>query len=360
MKKVIAFVAAVAALVFLASCQKTENYIENDGPCELTVGFGGYSTVETKVAGVVSDDNIIKDVQILVFRKEDSDVDSKVDAATRISGLNVTDTYTTTEKISCTRGNREVWVVVNSPVDYTSGNEAVLSLADLKAKTTVLSDNICTSDSRSFVMAGNKVIDLNAASQTVDVNIKRMACKVVIKGIENKFILPVYQKAGTLKITAAYLMSVAGYQKLDNLNTISTARTYYPSSAIGSAYWHGKNVKEPNALFTEDYLPVKVLEYNDKLENVSTFYAYPNDAAAEKNETWSIRGTMLVIETTIYGGTYYYPVQLPSLESNKCYEVSLIIKHPGSEKPWKPLEFDDVTTKITITSWTSVSLNSEI
>ena len=361
MKKFISLAALMAAVFALTGCQKNEITVGNgENLCALTVNVGGDIPANTKIAGAVADDNVIRDVQILVFRKAARDQDSKIDAAVRISGLNASGNYTVPESLNCTRGSREVWVVVNAPADYTKGTDAVLSLQDLKVRTTVLGDNKYGTGGKSFVMAGNKVIDLNAASQTVSVDVQRMACKVVIKGIENKFILPVYQAEGSLKITGAYLMSVAGCQKFDNLNSISTARTFLPASGIADSYWHGRNVKDSNTLITEDYNPVKSLGYNGKLTDLSTFYAYPNDADPSSAAAWSIRGTLLVVSATLKGDVCYYPIQLPKLESNKCYEVNLVIKRRGSEEPWRPVEYDDMTTNITVTSWTPVPVSSEI
>ena len=361
MKKILTITAVFVTALALTGCQKDGTVFgNNDDICALTVYVGDESAVNTKIAGAVADDNIIRDVQILVFRKEATDEESKIDAAVRISGLNAEDAYTVTETLNCTRGPREIWVVANAASDYITGTEAVLTLKDLKAKTTVLNDNHYGTINKSFVMAGNKVVDLNAAFQSVSVDVKRMACKIVVKSIEDKLTLPVYQAAGSLKITGAYLMSVAGCQKFDNLNTVSTARTFFPASGIPANCWYGKNVKDANALITEDYTPVKALEYNGKLNDVSTFYAYPNDAAPSSESMWSVRGTILVIAATIKGDVCYYPVQLPDLESNKCYEVSLVIRHRGSEDPWRPVEYDDLTTTVNVIPWTPVSIPSEI
>ena len=50
---------------------------------------------------------------------------------------------------------------------------------------------------------------------------------------------------------------------------------------------------------------------------------------------------------------YYYPVQLSTgpLSSNKQYHVNLIIHHPGSLDPNRPVRFDDVTPIIRVTDW---------
>lgn len=339
---------------------------ETGDVCDLFVSFSSNdAAVNTKVTGTISDDNIIKDVQLLVFRKESSDAASRIDAAKRFPNLNSSGTYTMSEALKCTRGEREIWVVVNAPKDYTAGSDAVLTLADLKAKTTVLGDNKYTGTDKAFVMAGNTVTTLDKASDNIEVKVKRMACKIVVKEIKNSFILPIYQQAGTLKVTGAYLTSVAGYQILNNLNTIAAARTFVSSANIGHDYWHGKNAKDANTLIADTYTTAQALESGGKLENLSTFYVYPNDAAPAVAENWSIKGTMLVIETQINGEVLYYPIQIqdivPVLESNKCYEVSLTIKHPGSQKPWQPVEFEDITATVNVVGWGDpIAVPSEI
>lgn len=356
MKKV--FIAMMMAAAAAVSCQEkidSVNGTEGEG-CELTVKVGGGSKAE----GVVDKaDQTIKNVQVLVFAKGATDEASTLDAAVyeTVATPSTGGTYTCETKVSCTRGQREVWVIVNANEDYVTGG-TVTSLKDIKAASTVLKDNKVAG--ASFVMAGNAALNLSKTQQSVDVNVKRMAAKVVVKNITNNMETPVYQADGMLKITGAFLLSVAGYQVFDNLNVEGTPAPVHAAD-IDEKYWFGKNVAEPEGeLLTYTLASPSALKYTKSMEDVCTLYAYPNDAEASDEEVWSKRASLLVVGAEVGGETCYYPVQLPVMESNTAYEVSLSIKHKGSPEPYKPVQFTDVTATVNIVPWEKKELTPEI
>jgi hypothetical protein len=62
----------------------------------------------------------------------------------------------------------------------------------------------------------------------------------------------------------------------------------------------------------------------------------------------------LVIEATLDGTTYYYPVSIPIIQSNKTYTISeLKITVPGSLSPDIPVSKQAVKGTITIADRTT-------
>ena len=347
----------IAVLSLFAACQKEAECAGNQingKRCVLSVSLAGVSEVSTKIPGIVADDNVIRDVQILVFNRDRSD--AKLDAAAHFKDLSSRGSYMSSSTLSCTRGMREIWVLVNSKVNYVDGDvaERVDNLSSLKDKATVLSDNEYASSS--FVMAGNKLVNLDSEEYSSTVEVRRMAAKISVKNIENRMLVPAYQKEGAVRITGAYLMNVAGRQKYDNLNSVSEP-TRLTSSLIDDQYWFGKNTRESDSslapLLSETYSPAKPVNYEACLTDVSTFYVYPNDAAPSEKEAWDRRASVLVICANVTGTDCVYPVQLPHLESGKQYEVSLVIKHVGGDpaKPWEKIKFEDISPTIDVSPW---------
>ncbi len=354
MKKNIFCLVAAAALVTFAGCRKENGpVVSDDEKCELSINLGNSSVVSTKVPGIVADDDIIKDVQVFVFFKDYQG--DRLDAALHFPDLSARGYFSPgTKTVSCTRGHREIWVLVNSKTNFIDGNtsDMITDLASLKAKTTLLSDNVYKGTEKHFFMAGNRIVDLNSANETVSIDVKRMASRIVIKKIENRLLMPAHR--ASLKITGAYIMNVTGIQKFDNLNIEQyTDRSYMDAASIADNYWYGKNIKQTGELFCETFASAKSVDYEGAISNVSTFYAYPNDAGASEASTWSKRASVLVICASVSGTDCVYPIQLPALESGKQYEVSLAVKHVGGDpsKPWERIKFDDMVPTVSVKPW---------
>ena len=369
MKKILSISLAAAAL--LCACNKLDpadgSVAENGAPCTLTLSFSGAEA--TKVAGSAVSDNEkkINDVQVFVFKRssEPGKDSGKLEAAVHETGITATGNYTLTGKLECTQGDREIWALVNSAVNYVDGDAAnmVTDLAALRAKTSLLTDNSSTS----LVMAGNIRVTLAAANETKEVQVSRMAAAVRLSSITNLMYSPALRQSGKVLIRGAYLLNVPAQQRFGSLNCIASERSFIAGADIAEDYWVSRNVKDSRsaclALTADTYSSAKTLNYDtaNKLTNLSFFYAYPNDCAAAKTESWSRRATMLVVEATVDGEECIYPIQLGTLESNKEYSVSLVIHRPGSDPddPFKPIEFDTVTPSIKVVNWSTGTAVSE-
>ena len=345
---------AAAALALLSSCAKQipDGQDAATAPCTLTLTLDGIVTAqETKVIGQnIGSESTISDVQILVFNSETG----KLDAAKRVAGLSAVTNYSLTESLECTQGSREIWALVNAPVNYIDGSAAdmVTRLTDLKSRTSALTDNTASH----LVMAGSAAVTLNAATQNVSVTVSRICAAVVLGTVSNEMYLPAYQQSGKVKITGAYLMNVPNQQKYD---LSVSAKTLAQTSWISA---NTKTSEDAQKLLTQDTYN-EVVAYNGTLSKVSTFYAYPNDADPSEAAVWSQRATTLIVEAEIDGQSCVYPVQLGQLAANTKYTVTLKLHRMGADptKPWEQIKFDAVTPLVTVADWTTgAPVNTEI
>ena len=310
-KSIFAFAATLVALV---ACNKNEatpmqpqNQTKTLEPCELTVGICGAMTKATAVT--TENEAKVNNLQIFVFRGDDLDAYASVDNAKELT-------------LSCTAGEREVYALANAP-DYS----AVPGKASLLAKVSELSANSLTN----FEMVGSKSVTLPQAS-TVSIDVNRIASRVVLKKITRNFTSEALQ---TLDFTvdAIYLINVAG-------NT-----SYDLTKAPAAWYNLAKNNNELASLLYD--APASAVANGQSYIPVHTFYVYPNDL--------SVNTTRLVIETTLGTTKYYYPINLPAMESNKSYEIEeVIITRPGSDNPDEPVSFADASFSINVIDWTVV------
>ena len=311
-KSIFAFAAALAALV---ACNK--NDVEPMTPqnqeilqaCELTVGITGNMTKATDV----SSENEVKvnNLQVFVFRGDELDAYASVDDAKELT-------------LSCTAGERVVYALVNAP-NYA----AVSSKAALLAKVSELSANSLSN----FEMVGNKSVTLPQAS-TVAIDVNRIASRVVLKKITRNFSSAALQGLD-FSVDAIYLVNVAG-------------NTSYDLTAAPAQWYNVAEYKDELAALLHD-APGAELANGGSHSVAHNFYAYPNDKAEYT--------TRIVIETTLGGRTYYYPINLPEMASNKSYEIEeVVITRPGSDDPDVPVSFEDASFSINVVDWTVVAV----
>lgn len=310
-KSIFAFAAALAALV---ACNKNEvtpmgpqNQPETLEPCELTVGICGSMT---KATAVTKDNEAkVNDLQVFVFRGDELDAYASVDNAMELT-------------LSCTAGEREVYALVNAP-EYSM----VSSKTALIAKVSELSANSLTN----FEMVGSKSVTLPQAS-TVSIDVNRIASRVVLKKVTRNFTSAALQSLD-FTVDAIYLINVAG-------------NTSYDRTAAPGAWYNVAKYNSELPSLLHDAVGSKIAN-GASHDTAHSFYSYPNDAASKT--------TRLVIETTLGTTKYYYPINLPAMESNKSYEIAEVtITRPGSDDPDVPVSFADATFSINVIDWTVV------
>ena len=309
-KSIFAFAAALAALVACNKNEATPVQPQNHEPltpCELTVGICGAMTKATAVT--TENEAKVNNLQIFVFRGDDLDAYASVDNAKELT-------------LSCTAGERAVYALVNAP-DFS----AVPGKAALLAKVSELSANSLAN----FEMVGSKTVTL-PQSETVSIDVNRIASRVVLKKITRSFTSAALQ-ALDFTVDAIYLVNVAG-------------NTNYDLTAAPAAWYNVAEDKGELAGLLYD-APASAIANGQSYDTDHTFYGYPNDLA--------VNTTRLVIETTLGSTKYYYPINLPQMDSNKSYEIEEVkITRPGSDNPDEPVSFEDASFSVNVIDWTVV------
>ena len=329
MRKGFLMMAAVAAVFGTMSCKKDNVPSMNHGNAnvpvdgertELTVGI---ATGMTKSTTITADDEVkVNNLQVFVFRGDALDAYGVADNASTVT-------------VSCTKGNREVYAVVNAP-----DLKDIATKTDLLAAKSALSDN----DESNFIMIGKTNADL-PSELPVNVEVDRIVSKVVLKTVNRAFTSAALA-ALNFSIDEIFITNVAG--------DVNYGLTDNPLE------WYNKmDYNSEMAMFTHD-APAASVVNEEAYSTQHTFYCYPNKAADSDATSWSPRRTRLVLKTTLGTDTYYYPVTLPELENNKSYELELTITRPGSDNADMPVSFEDCAFSISVKPWTVITVTEGI
>lgn len=341
----------------MLSCNKQDAAIEENptlgsGECLLTVNLDDGHAL-TRVASQSADnETVINNVQVFVFRAGDGSDSGMLDVCASAgfpnSLVGENGTYGKM-KLKCTAGTREIWAVVNDATDHTARDGGVSCKSDLLALTTELKDNSATK----LFMIGSTTEELRSGSAEVSVKVKRVCASVILESVTNDFIAPSYQAVGMFRVKDCYLINVPAMTNY--------GQTVKSASLTDQKHWYARMAAETQSpqkdLIFDRVDPSVEVNYGSACRTVHTFYSYPNSCEFSKDSSWSPRATLLVVEAELKNGsgwdTYYYPVVLESLESNKQYRVNLTVKRPGSTDPYDPVEFTDMVPVITVVDWES-------
>ena len=339
MKTRIIIAAAILALAACTRLPETGMVIDTDGDgqCVLNVNFS--SGTATKSTGQTkADEDAINNVTLFVFRNETGyKLDASSYTAVTPAATQAGSGTPYTASLKCTVGAKKIYVVVNAASDLTA---SVACEADLLACTTNLKDN----GTSSFFMLGSTEVTVSGAQYNVHIPVYRFVSSVRLEKITNLMEAKAYQADGKFVVNNIYLTNVVGKTRFD--------KTTLPS-ALSSEFWLARLKGENNALIYDSGVNATVNYGTDKCyKTTHTFYAYPNDCEASENSVWTQRATMLVIEATLDGVKYYYPVAVRPLESNRQYVITnFIIRRPGSNNPWEEVHTSTASIEIEVAPW---------
>ncbi len=221
----------------------------------------------------------------------------------------------------------------------------VKNISDLTAKVSKLTDNSGTN----FIMEGSVDADASVKKE-VDIEVKCVAAKVVLTKVTNN-LSPAYGNL-SFKLVRAYLINVVG------------SRPYFAAGTAlpDNTEWLNKQQ------YAADYPSFTMGQYNQSigLSNYVTaqrvFYCYPNPVTNDTSDkNWSPRYTRLVVEVQLGDAntTYYYPINLPQIASNKEYHISLVITKPGSTSPDEPYVQTAADVTVSIAGWEGTTPREE-
>ena len=316
--KTILMVASAAILAGAVSCNKTDSPAQTEGtPAELTLNISNGAFTKATIND--ANENKVNNVQIFVFRK-----DGELDAY-------ATSTQKNDIKVSCTTGPKDVYALVNAP-----DGSKISKKSELEATTSKLSDNSLTN----FVMIGSKPIDMTpSVNETIMVS--RIAARLTVSKITASFTSLAYKQM-EFKVNRIYVVNAAG-----DVN--------YKLEKKAPTTWFNKmayTTSDVDALLYADATDTKITEATP-YDTPTSFYTYPNSTQTDSQaEEFSARFTRVVVETILGGKTYYYPVSIENIESNKYYNIkNLTITRPGSLSPDTPVSSLECTVSIEVKEW---------
>lgn len=344
MKKI--YLAAFAALA-LASCQsnrvadiQTPNVPQEvqGKEIELTVKVEDGITKATSVTE--AGEKTVNTLQVYVFRADDN-------MSLDVCGMASTNLV----NLKCTSGSRRIYALVNAP----DIRNSVFNESDLLNSATLLSDNTSATN---LVMIGKTDKTLSVPGEPVSVEVKRIASSIVLNKISTNF-TSAAQQAGEFKVKGVYLINVNGKNNYAINAPTNEGNYWYNKLALSENTFPVTGICADSGL-SETITPTKAYD------KVHTFYAYPNAESYVSNSTWSSRATMLVVEATFKGATdtnettYYYPIAVENIESNKKYIIpELIITRLGNDNPYEEVTFADCSFSVTVKDWDKPSMSTE-
>ena len=271
------------------------------------------------------------DIQVLIFNQSGNLVAYASNTAS-----------SSTISLSVPTGQLKCYAVVNSSENL----KGVIKESGLTGKTSYLKNNSVTK----MEMIGSVSKSIVSGSNSVSIPVKRFASKVQIDKITPAFTAPAH-KALEFRLTGIYLVNVNG------------SCPYTLTSTAGSTdYWYNKMKYvsgDCNALISDKLSsPVTLQASADAVTPYTTshyLYCYPNPVTTDSSSSsWSNRYTRLVVETTLGGTTYYYPVNIPTPAANTLYQITnMKITGLGSDSPDKVVEKGSLSVSITVTDWST-------
>lgn len=293
-----------------------------------------------------SDDNYINNIAIFVFNS-DANKTLETYKYVRITDQSALNSIT----FQTTTGNKNVYVVANCH-DSTQWNGIVRESQFLAKES-----NLKNEDLKDFAMSGNLTNAQISLSNSINLTLKRVIAKVVVNSIKTDF-------AGT------------PYQGM----VLSNVKLYITNAHKIRPYIEGNTTTNPfiiNALqlTTSSFSDCKIsgIVYDQPSGTIGDtpytvkhhFYMYENSISAE---TSSEKFTRLVVEATLNGVNYFYPVNINrvdfggttnnGIKRNTVYNITLVIKRPGSSSPEMLVEKGTVITSVTIADWDTETIGN--
>lgn len=225
------------------------------------------------------------------------------------------------------------------------------SLVESESQLLDYSSSLSSNAPDALIMFGTKNLP-QLPSGITEIPLYRLCSKVAIAKISVRMDDPVYS-AQEFTLKAIYLTNVYTMASYAGDHPVPSAD---PLCWYNAKDWHGSGNLRTLDILTGDRGLNVTIPNGGSYETLHTYYAYPNAAEEDTDQDdWAPRHTRLVIEATLGGKRYYYPITLPTMKRNNCYTVTeAIIRKPGSLDPEKNIP-GVLDTSITITedTWDS-------
>ena len=333
------FILASLALVALFSCKKEET--RSDIPVEaeqsvLSFTIGKALATKAETASTTAEETM-KQLHVFVFNNESTSVAYKQLEAYAYYTPNATSQAGT---VTVSRGEKKVVFVANLPASYANG---IRTLDNYNATSWEFSQNATSRDA--FVMRASQDVNVNAASKDLgSIGMKRIVSRVQVKEVKNS--LPV--SFGAITLNGIYLHNVTRVLG----NTTWAAASYWRS---GPAETRSADIATVNALVNQSATGsiANTASWNEPAGGYF-LYGFPNNAPEAGSELATDFVTKLVVDVTVNGVTYYYPLGIRSMGENIAYLVNRIeLKRLGSTDPDHYVSTATISVTVTVLDWTN-------
>lgn len=358
MRKSILCLLSLTAL-FMVSCSKEDSpeSSQENAAAKVCLNIKGEPAFQTKASGVGhgvnADDNTVNTLEIFIFRNTGSGSadNGHLELYKKYSASDLTNGLSGLE-LTVSTGKKTIYAICNS---HNTDNFAGVNTLTLFKKEISLLKN---ENLKNFTMSGFKDVELNASNE-ITIKVSRMVARVKLSSVRTAFAgTPL--EGSTLQNVKAYLINVHPEKYLWNGSDRSGAQILNLAKYVEN---------DSKSLAMSGMLYESIADKVDDAGNSTArwFYAFENSIEQE-NSTANDYFTRLVIEGTLNGVTYYYPINVnrtgfgyvsstdikPGIERNKSYELSVVISKAGSLDPNVPIVNGTVSVSVNVEDWTIV------
>jgi len=312
-------------------------------------------TLLLSLKGLSPKNEIISKVSEIEGAYEDTNVDTLDIFIFKNDGNYPIDTYKhfTSEELTnlsdipirTTIGEKIICVIANSHISKSN----LQNVKDYNTFITLFTD-LKNENVENWSMYGEQKCKIEANS-SISIGITRYVAKICLSKLNINFDNTPYQNSDyTVK---AYLTNIIGQKIIYNGENTNNILIYNKEKKEDNAtIFHNKNLIEDNLNFI-----------NNELDKEHYFFCYEN---LIDKETDNLQFTRLVIELSLEGNTYYYPININQkdygyqdgythhgIEKNTEYTIELTIEHPGSSDPNTPITTNDYDFNISVNPWIS-------
>ena len=338
------FCVAMMALA-VAACSKDEaaKEMESSEKATIHLSVSPYEIV-TKNTDPKHGDNkyldSVRTIDVLVFREGGALETFKHFSVTDAGGMNLSNL-----PVKATVGNKTIYVVANAK--ETSWAGVVRENTFLNLVVPLQKEILPT-----FTMSAKATVNLQE-DQVVNVVLKKLVAKVVVKGVKTDFAGGPYEGM-KLRNVKLYLTNISGAKNY--LGEEPSTKTILNSKGYSQDDYNGCLM---TALFAEG---VPGLVGDDGYTTAHHFYCYEN---LMDTETSTNRFTRLVLEANLDGTVYYYPVDInqpgygwssaighKGVKRNTCYSYNFTITGPGTDDPESKIVLKTITLDASVESLT--------
>ncbi|MBR1637394.1 MAG: hypothetical protein IJ687_06050 [Bacteroidales bacterium] len=340
MKKIY-FALATLMTAMTVGCNKNVQIEEinrvEDSVLSFTIGEAPVTKATTEATTA---EETMKYLHVFVFNNETTSAAYKQLEAYAYYTPNAT---SQSGSVTVSRGQKKVVFTANMPASFANG---IRTIDDYNDVAWAFASNATTRDA--FVMRAVADVNVDATDKNLgSITMKRIVSRVQVKEVKNS--LPL--SYGAITLNGIYLHNVT--------------RTLGNTSWAAASYWRSG----PSSTRSADIATVNALVNQGATGSIANaaswtepaagyyLYGFPNNAPEAGSEMALDYITKVVVDVTINGVTYYYPLGIKNMGENLAYLINRIeLKRLGSGSPDEYVSTATASFSVTVLDWTDGSI----